>query len=93
MEFDETIDAVRPRHAVERAPTFEIMQMRQRLAKRERHLMLIQRPAKQHRQQIDRAAGPVEGGDQLLAARLMMRRELVDTRMQSKKRQIMRRQH
>ena len=49
------IDAVRPEHAVEGTPSFEIMQVSERLAKRERRLMLVERPAEQHRQHIDRA--------------------------------------
>ena len=80
-------------HPVERIAAFEIMQMGERLAKRERRLMPVERPAKQHRQHIDGAPRRYEGGEKFFASPAMMRRQLVDARMQAEKRQIVRRQH
>ena len=66
--------------------------MRQRLAEREGGLVAVELTTEHHRQEIGRAVRPLAGGDRLGAARLVMRRELIDPRMDAAERQIVRRQ-
>ena len=69
------------------------MQMGERLAEREGGLVAVEPTAEHDRQQLGRAVRPDAGGDDLGAARVMMRRQLVDPRIKPAERQVVRGQH
>ena len=71
----------------------ERMQVRQRLAHRERHLVQVERPLEQHRNELERALRRFGAGlERLGEALVVVRLQLVDARVQALERQAVRRQ-
>ncbi len=68
------------------------MQMGERLAQRECHLMPVEGSPKQYRQQIHSTLGASAGCNNLRATGPVMCREIVDSRVQAEKREVVRRQ-
>jgi hypothetical protein len=88
---DEAVDAVIAKLAFERSQSHQVMQVGERLAQGKGHLVPVERPPEQHRQQIDRTVRPPAGGKDLVAARPVVVGQRFDPGVQSVKRQIMRR--
>src|SRR5712691_4194451 len=85
---EEPVDAVVAGGAADLALADEVMNMRQRLAEREAGLVAVEPALEKDRHQFGRAVRPGAGGDHLRTARVVMRGQLVDPRMDAAERQI-----
>src|SRR5581483_3926541 len=88
----EAVHAVGAGVAGEAALAFEVVQVGERLAEGETELVAVELAAEQHRQQVGGGERAGAGGDDLAAARLVVRRQLVDAQMHAAERQVVRRQ-
>ena len=79
--------------ALDLALADQIVQMRQRLAEREAGLVPVELAAPQDRHHVGGAHRAVAGGENLGAALVMMRRQLVNALVDAAERQIVRRQY
>jgi hypothetical protein len=82
---DKAVDSVVAEQASERSLARQVMQMGKRLAQRERHLVPVEGPPEQHREQLRRALGASARRNDLRATRPVMCREIVDPRCKPKK--------
>ena len=89
---DKAVDSVVAEQASERSLARQVMQMGKRLAQRESHLVPVEGPPEQHREQLHRALGAAARRNDLRATRPVMCREIVDPPVQAKEGKIMRRQ-
>ena len=89
---DKAVDPVAAEQASERSLARQVMQMGKRLAQRERHLVPVEGPPEQHREQLHRALGAFAGRNDLRATAPVMCREIVYPPVQAKEGKIVRRQ-
>ena len=86
------MDAVRVELAVEGALVHQVIQVSEGLAEGEAYLVAVEGSAEQDPHQFDGGFRDLARGDHLVAACPVMRGKALDPRVQSEKRQVVRRQ-
>src|SRR5438552_10251978 len=86
------LDPIGPVAARQTPDAFEIAQMRERLADGEAELVRVERPAEEDGNEVDRALRRRARRLDLGEAVVVMQRKLIDPRMESAERQVVRRQ-
>src|SRR5215471_2207046 len=82
------VDAVAAEGTAEDALMHQVIEVSKRFTKRKTHLMRIEAAPKQKRHQLHRALRHRAGGDNLIAARLVVRGEARDSGMQPEERKV-----